>query len=170
MEDEVYGIDKDRAHSRAQKLVPEDFFWDNADELAPFGSDEGDSALAEYRDWRRDNPTRPVMECVGWTVESVGDMSFDNYNDSLLSDELVAWQLTDEDFDDRQFVYTLDVSIIVTVFGQLVDEGKIDADIKSVASVALSRQILWSRSRSDWRHADEYISNLRILKRVLEDA
>lgn len=44
MEEEIYGIDKDQdqAHPRAIELVPEDFFWSCIDELAPFGSDEGE--------------------------------------------------------------------------------------------------------------------------------
>ncbi len=46
MEDEPYGIEKEHAHQRAIQLVPEEFFWDCVDELAPFGSDEGDMALS----------------------------------------------------------------------------------------------------------------------------
>lgn len=35
MEKEHYGIDVEYAHPRAVELIPEDFFWDCCDELAP---------------------------------------------------------------------------------------------------------------------------------------
>ncbi len=38
MEEESYGINKEFAHPRAIELIPEDFFWDCVDELAPFFS------------------------------------------------------------------------------------------------------------------------------------
>jgi hypothetical protein len=60
-EDEFYGIDKDHAHPRALELAPEAFFWSCGDELAPFGSDEGDMALREFLYWRKENPTLPVL-------------------------------------------------------------------------------------------------------------
>ena len=51
-DEERYGIRKEFAHPRAIELIPDDFFWNCVDELSPFGSDEGDTALAEYREWR----------------------------------------------------------------------------------------------------------------------
>lgn len=62
MEEEVYGIDKDHAHKRAIELIPEDFFWDCINELAPFGSDEGDLALSEFREWKKESKTIPLRK------------------------------------------------------------------------------------------------------------
>lgn len=170
MSDEANGIDRDHAHKRALDLVPEDFFWDCGDELAPFGSDEGDTALSEFRDWRQDNAGLPIINCVRWTVESVGEMDFKDYNDSLLSNDRVRCQIQDKEFDDQQYVFTLDVSVMATVFGQLVDEGKIDPQVKPVASIALARQKLWASEQPDWEYSSEYISNLEVLERVLTNA
>lgn len=50
----------------------EDFFWDMEDELAPFGSDEGFEALAEFR-LAKKNPNISVGFCIAWVIESVGD-------------------------------------------------------------------------------------------------
>ena len=168
--DEPYGIDRDRAHPRSRELVPDEFFWDCVSDLAPFGSDEGDTALAEYRAWCRDNPEAPLIDCLIWTVESVGEMDFTDYDDSILSPELVARQVSDPAFDDRQYLYTVDVSVIATGFGQLVDRGTIEADAKPVIALALQRQVLWARAFPEWEHADTYIRNLRVLERVLEKA
>jgi uncharacterized protein YfeS len=172
MEDENdnYGIDKDKAHQRARELVPDEFFWDCADELAPFGSDEGDTALAEFRDWRRENPKAPVLDCLKWTIESVGEMDFAKYDDTLLADALIQEQIEDDEFDDQQYIFTLDVSVIATGFGQLVDEGKIDPTAKPVIRRAIDRQSAWARLRPDWSFSAEYRDKLDVLGRILEKA
>ncbi len=141
-DNEIYGIDKDHAHPRAIELIPEVFFWSCGDDWAPFGSDEGDTALSEFREWRRDNPNLPVMACVKWTVEGVGEIRFEDYNESILNESLLSEQISDHNFDDQQFVYTLDISIIGTIFGQLVDEGTIDENVKPICDLAIFRQIL----------------------------
>ncbi len=169
MEDK-YGIDKEHAHPRARELAPEEFFWDCSDELAPFGSDEGDTAFAEYREWRQENPEAPLVECLSWTIESVGEIEFSEYSSAILSPTTVANQVSDPAFNDQQYVYTVDVSVIATGFGQLVDLGRIDPDAKPPISLALERQILWSQAQPDWTHAGEYINNLKVLQRILQSA
>jgi len=169
-EEEAYGIDIEHSHARARELAQEDFFWDCGNDLAPFGSDEGDTALAEYRQWRKDNPTKPLKECLVWTVESVGEMSFADYSESVLKRDLIQKQIADAGFDDQQYIFTLDISVIATGFGQLVDEGKIDADAKPIIAIAIQRLKIWAELKSDWEHACEFISNLIILERILKEA
>lgn len=170
MEEEKYGIDIDNAHPRAIELIPEDFFWSTIDELAPFGSDEGDTALAEFRDWRKQNPDVPTIECLKWVIESVGEMEFTDYNTAILSQATIKSQLEDDDFDDQQYIYTLDNSVIATGFAQLVDEGIIEVENKKVIQLAINRLIIWAELSEDWTHAQEYISNLRVLDSVLRIA
>ena len=170
MEEEKYGIDIDNAHQKAIELIPEDFFWSCIDELAPFGSDEGDTALAEFRDWRKENPSTPTLECLKWVIESVGEMDFADYNSEILSRAKIKSQLEDEDFDDQQYIYTLDISVIATGFAQLVDEGIIEVENKKIIQIAIDRQLVWAELSEDWEYAKEYISNLKILDRVLKAA
>ena len=172
MEDEndIYGIDKDKAHQRARDLVSDEFFWDCTDDLAPFGSDEGDTALAEFREWRRENPNASLFDCLKWTIESVGEMDFANYNDTLLADALIQEQIEDDEFDDQQYIFALDVSVIATGFGQLVDEGRIDPTAKPVILRAIKRQSAWARLRADWSFSAEYRDKLDVLVRILEQA
>ncbi len=170
MEEEKYGIDIDNAHQKAIELIPEDFFWSCIDELAPFGSDEGDTALAEFRDWRKENPSTPTLECLKWVIESVGEMDFADYNSEILSRAKVKSQLEDEDFDDQQYIYTLDISVIATGFAQLVDEGIIEVENKEIIQLAIDRQLVWAELSEDWEYAKEYISNMKILDRVLKAA
>ncbi|MFN5982312.1 MAG: hypothetical protein ACK46Y_04030 [Fluviicola sp.] len=169
-QDDSYGIDKENAHPRAIELAPEDFFWDCVDELAPFGSDEGDTALAEYRDWRDENPNKLTIECLKWTIESVGEMDFYEYNSELLSRTKIKEQIEDEDFDDHYYIFTLDVSVIATGFGQLVDEGTIDQQNKPIIQLAIDRQNIWAELSEDWEYSKEYIEKLNVLSRVLREA
>ena len=170
IEDEPYGIDKDNAHKRAIELIPEEFFWSCIDELAPFGSDEGDMALSEFRDWKKDNPNKETYECLKWTIEGVSEKSLAEYNETILDKSLIQSQLDDDDFDDQQYIYTVDISVIATGFGQLVDEGKIDSKNKPIIQLAIDRQKIWAELATDWEHRNEYIGNLNVLDRVLKVA
>lgn len=167
-EEEKYGIDIDNAHQKAIELIPEDFFWSCFDELAPFGSDEGDTALAEFREWRKENPATPTLECIKWVIESVGEMEFADYNSEMLSRNKIKSQLEDENFDDQQYIYTLDNSVIATGFAQLVDEGLIEAENKKIIQLAIDRQIIWAELSPGWEYSKKYISNLKILDRALK--
>ena len=99
-------------HPRAQKIMVAEL-WDCVDEAAPFGSDEGADAYEEFREWRSENPDAPLMKCLEW----IGD---------------------EEDYPDE---FTFDATIIATVLGQLVVEGRIDSDTKPVAQKAVQRQM-----------------------------
>lgn len=150
--------------------MPEDFFWNCSDELAPFGSDEGDTGLHEYREWRDRYPKSPLLDCLKWTVEGVGEISFAEYNQSLTDKELIRQQIQDPEFDDGQYIFTLDVSVLSTVFGQLVDEGHIDVAAKPIAEITIERQRNWAEAQKDWTHGDQYLKNLSVLLRVLKNS
>ncbi|MES2774707.1 MAG: hypothetical protein V4722_11010 [Bacteroidota bacterium] len=169
-EEEKYGIDIDNAHQRAIELIPEEFFWSCVDELAPFGSDEGDTALVEFRDWRKANPDVATIDCLKWVIESVGEMEFEEYNIEMLSRSTIKSQIEDENFDDQQYIYTLDNTVIATGFAQLVDEGVIEPDNKKVIQLAIDRQIIWAEISEDWAYSQQYISNLKVLDRALKIA
>jgi len=169
-QEDKYGIDIDNAHPKAIELVPEEFFWSCIDELAPFGSDEGDIALAEYRDWRKSNPNTPTLKCLKWVIESVGEMDFADYNQKITDKKLIKSQLEDDGFDDQQYIYTLDNSVIATGFAQLVDEGIIEQQNKPIVQLAIDRQKIWAELSEGWEHSKEYIANLRVLERALNQA
>lgn len=164
------GIDKERGHPRALQIIPDEFFWDCTDELGPFGSDEGDTALFEYRNWRKENPDRPLSECLVWTIEAVGEIDVAEYSDAIFEESVVAAQIEDPDFDDQQFIYTTDISVVATGFGQLADEGTIDPAAKVYVGRALKRLAVWARLQPDWAHGDAFIANLARLGQALAEA
>ncbi len=175
LNEELYGIDKETAHPRALELAPEDFFWNSYDELAPFGSDEGDMALAEYREWRTENKEESLTACLRWVIESLSDYNFEDFNNSILDIEKIKNELENEDFDDYQEHYVLDISVMATGFGQLVDEGTIDEEAKPIVLLSIERQESITRISAeegvwDQEVADEYLNNLQVLKRILQQA
>ena len=94
-------------------------------------------------------------------------MRFSDYEPSLLCRDKIKGQVEDRKFDDLQYIFTLDTSVIATAFGQLVDEGKIDPDVKPVVEIAIERLIIWSEMREDWTHASQYVANLTTLRNAL---
>ena len=102
-------------HPRAQELIHESL-WSCTDELAPFGSDEGWEAYYEFRRWRAEHRDAPMVDCISWILQD-GEEAY-----------------PDDDF------FTVDGTLIASILGQLVDEGRIDAEVKPYARRALERQ------------------------------
>jgi uncharacterized protein YfeS len=128
-------------HPRAQELMPEPL-WDCVDELAPFGSDEGWEAYYEFREWRAANPEETLLPYL----ESIAEQA--------------------DDFPDDDF--TLDATLIATVLGQLVDEGRIDAAAKPFAFDALERQSQSPAIESCGEHAPERLELLRQIREAID--
>ncbi|MEM1325913.1 MAG: hypothetical protein AAGI23_08165 [Bacteroidota bacterium] len=167
---ESYGIDKDKAHPRAIELIPEDFFWSCINELAPFGSDEGDIALIDYRAWRSKYKVLSLLACLKWVIEDLAEINLTDYNENLLDEKLLESQIADKNFNDHYHIYVVDVSVMATGFGQLVDEGKIDEEGKPIIQLAIDRQQLWAKLSKNWVARNEYIGNLNVLDRALKQA
>lgn len=167
---EHHGIDKLRGHPRTMELIPDDFFWDHADDLGPFGNDDGDSALADYRDWRMDNPGVPIKDYLIEVFEYIGEMELMDYNKNILDRDLIKSHIDANPLWWTLNIFKLDLYLIGTGFGQLADEGKIDEDIKPILGLAIERLIITSELDTKFKYRDEYTSNLNILKKVLEKA
>lgn len=153
------------AHSRARELMVEDFFWDCIDELAPFGSDEGNDAYYEWRQWREENENAPLVACFSWILMD----RLNEYNESLTTDECISNDIKDPRnafLADEYDIFTLDTTIIASALGQLMDEGKIDNDAKPYVMVAIHRQLHPNITEGD----EERIEILNATKRVVEQA
>lgn len=127
------------AHERARKLMVNPIFWDCTNEAAPFGSDEGSDAYYEWREWREDNASGALIDCLDW----ICDGQLQSYTMELASPDQVAKDLVKPS---RAFlvghfdIFTLDTTIIATGLGQLIDEGTIDEEAKQYILVAIARQ------------------------------
>jgi Ser-tRNA(Ala) deacylase AlaX len=80
-----------------------------------------------------------LTDCFNWILNG----ELDRYNDTLTSDAQVEIDVENPDdafLGDQYDIFTLDTTIIATALGQLMDEGKIDADAKRYVRVAITRQ------------------------------
>ena len=127
------------AHKQARELMVEPLLWDCSNEAAPFGSDEGFDAYYEWRDWREENSSAKLTDCLNWICD--GQLS--KYTMELASDKQVEVDVESPDgaFLSNQFdIFTLDTTMIATGLGQLLDEGTIDTSAKQFILVAIQRQ------------------------------
>lgn len=128
------------AHPRARELMPEEFFWDCGDDDAPFGSDEGDTALYEFRDWRESNPDASLVDCLSW----IRSGQLTEYDSRLVQDSQISKDLANPGgafLADAYDMFTLDATVLATGLAQLVFEGRIDAEAKPYLRVAVQRQL-----------------------------
>lgn len=165
---EFYGV---KPHENAVKIADYEFFWDQLDELAPFGSDEAYFSFIELVDWIEENPNKPVIECIRWILNS-WNLRLSDYNDSILFEENLIKVTNDYDFD--TLVLTLDIVLIATGFGQLIIQGKIDENIKNIVHIAILRQMnsyvldSFLEDNEEWKY--ERYKYLQILLDILEKA
>jgi uncharacterized protein YfeS len=153
------------AHPRGRELMTEEFFWDCVDEEAPFGSDEGHGAYYQFRDWRRRNRKKKLTACLAWIMQG---KDLKGYNDELCSDEAVERDLENPDeafLADAYDMFALDTTVIATALGQLLDEGRIDAEAKPYVRVAIKRQLHPKVATSEHRK-----KILLAMRRVVEAA
>lgn len=126
-------------HPRANDIMTDERLWDCVNELAPFGSDEGADAYVEYRRWRAENLNANLGQCISWILE--GKQA--EYNECLVDEAGIEQYLSGKSESVLGLpwdAYTLDATIIATVLGQLVDEGRIDENVKPYARIAIARQ------------------------------
>lgn len=96
---------------------------------------------------------------------------YDDYNEENLVDELkIKSQIDNDEFDDQQYIFTLDSSVIATALGQLVDEGLIEVDYKYFVQVAINRLRIWANLHESWKYKNEFVRRLNIIEKVLEKA
>lgn len=149
------------AHPKAVAILTDEFYWSCIDDNSPFGNDTGSDTLAFFREWRRTN----------WNKNPIV------FLDKLLANWEVTndfWDVTDasevqklRDKDDFSF-YVRDDVIIALAFGQLLLAGKIDAEPKRRALLAIERQSLPFIVKS-WTDPEERAERLRKMKNVLEN-
>ena len=125
-------------HPRAIHLANYEFFWNILDELGPFGTEEAYLAFCELCDWLIDNPKTPIIECFRWILAS-WDIELEDFDDRIIENENILKMIYDLDFHEELMM--LDFTIISTGFGQLILQGKIDADVKNIVQLSILRQM-----------------------------
>ncbi len=127
-----------RAHEDAHRLI-------GRVELLDVIDPDGDYAFTsneEYCEWREANPDAPIGPML---VELAATWDHPTtYDESILEEAALRERLdVDEHFDVDfyQAVFVLDVSVVTMALAHLVVTGRLDADAKRIAQLAVRRQL-----------------------------
>jgi uncharacterized protein YfeS len=125
-------LSREEAHPKAREALP-DFIWDADDPCSPLGGETGLDVLEALRDYRDEAPQGDPLELL----------------DALLSRWEVAsehWDVVDVDAvqelgaEDEFGLLTRDEAILALAFAQIVVEGRVDAEVRRRAMLAITRQ------------------------------
>lgn len=122
---------KKTAHPAAIAAFNEDWYWDEADDLSPFGNDGGNDALKLFQEWRRDHrdaePTDFLRELENVWGRQFTHLQSDNEEDlPKISRE-------------NPYYSNIDESIVGVAFGQVLLEGKLSPRLKELGIKAIQR-------------------------------
>lgn len=118
--------------------MPDDFFYDVTDQLAPFGDDDSWETFMAFAEWLPNNRNRNKLEFIHEQLSYWNYPLFDlNTTDfNVIKEYLQKGLLYD------RFLDGTDEAIIATAFGQLYIKGRIDLNIRNLAITAIRRQTL----------------------------
>ena len=161
VEDEAaWVLSPENSHPNAVAVLTDEFYWHILDDNSPFGNDTGSDTFHHFCEWRQ----KHWMETPITFLDQLLD-KWEVTNDFWdVTDNSEAEKLCDRD----EFSFSVrDKIIIALAFGQLVLAGKVDAEIKRRALLAIERQFLPAIVKS-WNNAEERIERLEKMKSILE--
>ncbi|HTN89144.1 MAG TPA: hypothetical protein VL242_35945 [Sorangium sp.] len=132
---ELPDLSPDDCHPRAAAALTDPFFWSLTDETAPFGNETAHETLTAFRDFRDEHPKGSPLELLDallarWEVENAHWNAVEATEVQALGEE------------DEYSLLTRDEAILGLAFGQIVTEGRLDAEVRRRALLALARQAL----------------------------
>jgi uncharacterized protein YfeS len=160
-DEEFWVLSPENSHPIAVAILRDEFYWHELDDNSPFGNDTGNDTLKLFRKWRKQH----------WTETPIA------FLDQLLNKWEVTndyWDVTDADQaqklieqDEFSFIER-DEIIIALAFGQLLLAGKVDAEPKRRALLAIERQSL-PMILKFWEDDEKRTERLEKMKRVLQN-
>ena len=159
----VWRLTRKTAHHRAAEIMKEDWYWDEADDLSPFGNDEGSDAFYSFRDWRIQNPNvEPSLYFV--ELQNTWGLSF-THKDVTSEEELKEIETS------NPFYHNVDAAIIAVALGQFALEGKMSARLKDLGIKAVNRTLSPSYLADfDSKNGKEYQRRLQSIKKIFENS
>jgi uncharacterized protein YfeS len=118
----------------ARNMLPDDFFWECANEYGPVGNDDGADVLNAYRRWRKRNNPIGRNDFFGRFLRSWGLPSdgWQSINSRQLNEQ--------SDFINQHIYRSANRAMIAFAFVQIMVDGNLDRDIRDKALVAIARQ------------------------------
>ena len=75
----IYVLSKQNAHPNAVRLFTDEFYWNEPDEISPFGNDNGWDALQQFVNWRKLNKQKSCVDFVNLLFKQWGFPEFNIY-------------------------------------------------------------------------------------------
>ncbi|WP_433934883.1 hypothetical protein AB3662_09740 [Sorangium cellulosum] len=132
---ELPDLSPDDCHPRAAAALTDPFFWSLTDETAPFGNETAHETLTAFRDFRDEHPKGSPLELLDELLAR-WEVGNDHWN---AVDAAEVQALGEED---EYSLLTRDEAILALAFSQMVTEGRLDAEVRRRALLALARQAL----------------------------
>ncbi|WP_437289797.1 hypothetical protein [Sorangium sp. So ce406] len=132
---ELPDLSPDDCHPRAAAALTDPFFWSLTDETAPFGNETAHETLTAFRDFRDEQPKGSPLELLDELLAR-WEVGNDHWN---AVDAAEVQALGEED---EYSLLTRDEAILALAFSQIVTEGRLDAEVRRRALLALARQAL----------------------------
>ena len=134
-EDPQHELNREDAHPKAVEALTDAFFWDAADVGSPLGGDTGRDVLEALRDALEAEPPGKMLTVLDEILAS-WEVANDSWD--VVSEREVQAIGEDDEFS----LLTRDEAILALAFAQIVIEGRIEAEIRRRALLALTRQAL----------------------------
>lgn len=153
-------LSRDEAHPRAREALLDAFFWDTSDPTGPFGDETGRDVLDALRDFLDASPRGNPIALLDTLLErwEIANQDWD----AVEADEV---QAIGED--DELGLLTRDDAILGLAFAQLVVQGRVDAEVRRRAMLALARQALPALLLAWGEHAHRRAERLDRMRAVL---
>ncbi len=150
------------AHPKAAVIMIEKWWWNPADDLSPFGNDDGADAFYIFKDWREGNKNTKSSLFIKYLQKRWG-MSFSHIEKDSETD-------LPEIEKENTFYRNIDRAIIGLAFGQFVLEGTISPELKSLGIKAIKRtKTEFGMNGMTEGNKNEYRTRLDRMERILMD-
>lgn len=164
------GLARETSHPRFVELAPE-AFYDEGDEFAPFGSDDGHDTLRSLEEWfigeadDADPSDFLTDQLADWGLEVPADIP------ESTPEELLLWAAED----DMNEVYARSEARarVATALGQLKIVGRISTAVRAEAERGTRVLRIFTEDATrhpDWPYRAEALSALDEIERVLDEA
>ena len=168
-DDPEEGLDRATSHPAFMQLAPEDFYYDQADDFSPFGSDDGHDTLSALQDWYREG-AHPSATGMDFLQSLLASWDFPIPADMLTQSDAAKTQWLAQGMNDS-WMASVCRARVATAFGQIKISGRVDAAVREQGLLALDNLLfLNERARRvypDWEYAEHDAERLRTMHAAL---
>ena len=167
-DDPEEGLARATSHPAFVQLAQADFYFDQADDFSPFGSDDGFDTLSALEDWFREGGQSGHV--MAFLQQQLADWDLPIAADMLTRSEAAKTKWLAQGMNDT-WLASVCKARVATAFGQIKISGQLDAEVRAQGLLALDNQLfLNQRARRvypDWAFANHEAERLQAMQAAL---